>query len=120
MAIGTRVLVAVWCRSVGTTWILELHVLDPGMTLGKLVDWISSGVPTSQRRSVSRSIFDSRRRAGPSPGKALLSSDRVDAGARVQRNRNNRLPGVKARPRRGPRPARLGPIRRPGGGSRPW
>jgi len=48
VAIGTRVLVAVWCRSVGTIWTLELHELDPGMTLGTLVVWISSGVPTSQ------------------------------------------------------------------------
>jgi hydrogenase small subunit len=46
--IGTRVLIAVWCRSVGTTWTLELHEHDSGMTLGRLVDWISSGVPTSQ------------------------------------------------------------------------
>jgi hypothetical protein len=43
VAIETRVLVAVWCRSVGTTWTLELHELDSGMTLGTLVDWISSG-----------------------------------------------------------------------------
>jgi hypothetical protein len=48
VAIGTWVLVAVWCRSVGTTWTLELHELDPGMTLGTLVDWISSGMPTCQ------------------------------------------------------------------------
>lgn len=41
-------LVAVWCRSVGATWTLELHELDSGMMLGALVDWISSGVPTSQ------------------------------------------------------------------------
>jgi hypothetical protein len=48
VAIETRVLVAVWCRSVGTTWTLEFHELDSGMTLGTLVDWISSGVLTSQ------------------------------------------------------------------------
>jgi hypothetical protein len=42
------VLAAVWCRSVGATWTLELHELDSVMTLGALVDWISSGVPTSQ------------------------------------------------------------------------
>jgi hypothetical protein len=42
------VLIAVWCRSVGTTWTLELHERASGMTLGMLVDWISSGVPTSQ------------------------------------------------------------------------
>jgi hypothetical protein len=48
VAIGTRVLLAVWCCSVRTTWTLELQELDPGMALGTLVDWISSGVPTSQ------------------------------------------------------------------------
>ncbi|MDQ4092732.1 MAG: hypothetical protein M3143_04780 [Actinomycetota bacterium] len=44
------VLTAVWCRSVGTTWTIELHKLDRGMALGTTVDWISSGVPTSQRQ----------------------------------------------------------------------
>ncbi|MGH3780113.1 MAG: hypothetical protein ACRDRO_05625 [Pseudonocardiaceae bacterium] len=48
MPIGTRVLIAVWCCSVGATWTLELHEFDRRMTLGALVDWISSGVPTSQ------------------------------------------------------------------------
>lgn len=44
----TPVLAAVWCRSVGTTWTVELHKLDRGTALGTTVDWISSGVPTSQ------------------------------------------------------------------------
>jgi hypothetical protein len=48
MAAEAPVLIAVWCRSVGTTWTVELHELGPGATLGTLVDWISSGVPTSQ------------------------------------------------------------------------
>jgi hydrogenase small subunit len=48
VATGTRALVAVWCCSVGATWTLELHELNSGTTLGPLVDWISSGVPTSQ------------------------------------------------------------------------
>ncbi len=43
------VLAAVWCRSVGATWTVELHKLDRGTALGTTVDWISSGVPTSQR-----------------------------------------------------------------------
>jgi hypothetical protein len=43
-----RVLVAAWCRSVGTSWTLELHRLDSGLTSGTVVDWISSGVPISQ------------------------------------------------------------------------
>lgn len=34
---------AVWCRSVGASWTLELHELD-----GAIADWISSGVPISQ------------------------------------------------------------------------
>ncbi len=42
------VLAAVWCRSVGTSWTLELHELGPGMAPGKIMDWISSGVPISQ------------------------------------------------------------------------
>jgi hypothetical protein len=46
----TPVLAAVWCRSVGTTWTVELHQLDRGTALGTTVDWISSGVPTSQRQ----------------------------------------------------------------------
>lgn len=41
-------LVAVLCCSVGATWTVELHEFDPDMTLGPLVDWISTGVPTSQ------------------------------------------------------------------------
>ena len=44
------VLAAVWCRSVGTTWTVELHELDRGTALGTTVDWVSSGVPTSQRQ----------------------------------------------------------------------
>lgn len=43
-----RVLAAAWCRSVGTTWTLELHELDGGPARRTIVDWISSGVPISQ------------------------------------------------------------------------
>ncbi|MGH3786752.1 MAG: STAS domain-containing protein [Pseudonocardiaceae bacterium] len=43
-----RVLVVVWCCSVGATWTLELHELDRGDALGAIVDWVSSGVPVSQ------------------------------------------------------------------------
>jgi hypothetical protein len=42
------VLVAVWCRSVGASWTLELHQLSQGKPPLTLVDWISSGVPISQ------------------------------------------------------------------------
>jgi hypothetical protein len=42
------VLAAVWCRSVGTSWTLELHQLSCGTLPLTLVDWISSGVPISQ------------------------------------------------------------------------
>lgn len=42
------VLAAVWCRSVGTSWTLELHELDEGTTPRKIMDWMSSGVPIAQ------------------------------------------------------------------------
>jgi hypothetical protein len=42
------VMAAVWCRSVGTSWTLELHELDGGTALGTILDWISSGVPIAQ------------------------------------------------------------------------
>jgi hypothetical protein len=38
---------ASWCRSVGTTWTVELRSADEGV-LGRLVEWICSGVPTQQ------------------------------------------------------------------------
>ncbi|MGH3927997.1 MAG: hypothetical protein ACRDTT_34895 [Pseudonocardiaceae bacterium] len=47
VAAAEPVLVAVWCRSVGTSWTLELHELGRGMAPGKTVGWISSGVPIS-------------------------------------------------------------------------
>lgn len=42
------VLIAAWCRSVGTTWTLEVRQLDRDSALGTIVDWISSGVPVCQ------------------------------------------------------------------------
>ena len=46
---ASGVLAAVWCRSVGTSWTLELHQLDEGGPgRGRVVDWVSSGVPISQ------------------------------------------------------------------------
>jgi hypothetical protein len=45
---AARVLAAVWCRSVGASWTLELRELGPGMAPGKIMGWISSGVPISQ------------------------------------------------------------------------
>ena len=48
LAAVAPVLVAVWCRSVGTSWTLELHELDGGAASETIVDWISSGVPISQ------------------------------------------------------------------------
>jgi hypothetical protein len=59
----TPVLAAVWCRSVGSTWTIELHKLDRGTALGTTVDWISSGVPTSQRQpheDMARELLASR------------------------------------------------------------
>lgn len=44
----TPVLAAVWCTSVGSTWTLELRELDGDPGFGRVVDWISSGVPVSQ------------------------------------------------------------------------
>jgi hypothetical protein len=42
------VLAAVWCRSVGTSWTLELHQLGSGGTTPTTIaDWITSGVPIS-------------------------------------------------------------------------
>jgi hypothetical protein len=48
VAAAARVLVAVWCRSVGASWTLELHELGSGMAPGKIMGWISSGVPIFQ------------------------------------------------------------------------
>ena len=46
---ASGVLAAVWCRSVGTSWTLELQELDEGGPgRGRVVDWVSSGVPISQ------------------------------------------------------------------------
>jgi hypothetical protein len=45
---AARVLAAVWCRSVGASWTLELRELGRGRALGAIMDWISSGVPISQ------------------------------------------------------------------------
>jgi hypothetical protein len=42
------VLVALWCRSVGVCWTLELYEPDGGMAPGIITDWITSGVPISQ------------------------------------------------------------------------
>lgn len=42
------VLAAVWCRSVGASWTLELRELDDGPTPGTITDWITSGIPISQ------------------------------------------------------------------------
>ena len=44
------VLAAVWCRSVGTSWTLELHELDTDTAPGAIKDWIPSGVPISHPR----------------------------------------------------------------------
>jgi hypothetical protein len=45
---AASVLAAVWCRSVGTSWTLELHQLRHGTPHLTLMDWISSGVPITQ------------------------------------------------------------------------
>lgn len=48
VAARAPVLAAVWCRSVGTSWTLELHELDGVTAPGTIVGWISSGVPITQ------------------------------------------------------------------------
>jgi hypothetical protein len=48
MTVEEPVLIAAWCRSVGTFWTLELHRPDGGTASGTIVDWITSGVPISQ------------------------------------------------------------------------
>jgi hypothetical protein len=42
------VFAAVWCRSVGTCWTLELYQPSEGTAHGIITDWITSGVPISQ------------------------------------------------------------------------
>ncbi len=46
--VAADVLVAVWCRSVGLSWTLELYELDGRTTPGVIKHWITSGVPISQ------------------------------------------------------------------------
>jgi hypothetical protein len=48
MTSSVPVLAAVWCRSVGSTWTLELHHPRRGTPPMTLLDWISSGVPIAQ------------------------------------------------------------------------
>ena len=48
LATAASVLLAVWCRSVGASWTLELHELGDRTAPGMIVDWISSGVPISE------------------------------------------------------------------------
>lgn len=69
-ATGAPVLVAAWCCSVGATWTVELHELGPDTTLGTIVDWISSGVPTSQ----------------PEPDEAFVRALLADRGLRLYRD----------------------------------
>jgi hypothetical protein len=47
-AAPTSVVAVVWCRSVGTSWTLELHQLRRDIPHTTLMDWISSGVPITQ------------------------------------------------------------------------
>ena len=47
-AMARNVLAVVWCRSVGTSWTLELHELDGDRALGRIKQWINSGVPIWQ------------------------------------------------------------------------
>jgi hypothetical protein len=46
--VAAHVLAAVWCRSVGTAWTLELREFGRDTLLRSAVDWITSGIPISQ------------------------------------------------------------------------
>ncbi len=46
--VAVKVVIALWCRSVGTSWTLELYEPDGAMAPGIIKDWITSGVPISQ------------------------------------------------------------------------
>lgn len=46
--VAAQVLAAVWCRSVGSAWTLELREFGRDTLLGSTVDWITSGIPISQ------------------------------------------------------------------------
>ncbi|MGH4008113.1 MAG: hypothetical protein ACRDTH_08145 [Pseudonocardiaceae bacterium] len=63
VAASAPVLAAVWCRSVGSSWTLELHQLGRGTALGTVTDWISSGVPISQPEpeALARTLLAERR-----------------------------------------------------------
>lgn len=48
IAAAASALAAVWCRSVGSSWTVEVHQLDDGAAPGTVVDWVNSGIPISQ------------------------------------------------------------------------
>jgi hypothetical protein len=73
-------LAAVWCRSVGTSWTLELRELDGGRATGTIVDWINSGVPISQPEpdSLSRELLAKH-------GMQLFRDSSADPGTHTRR-----------------------------------
>jgi hypothetical protein len=76
------VLLAAWCRSVGTFWTLELHRIDGGTTTGTIVDWITSGVPISQPEPhvLTRELLAER-------GLHLFEDSSADTGTQQHRHR---------------------------------
>lgn len=76
------VLLAAWCRSVGTFWTLELHQLDGGMASRTVVDWITSGVPISQPEPHART-----RELLAERGLHLFQDSSADPGTRQSRHR---------------------------------
>ena len=76
------VLVAAWCRSVGTFWTLELHRVDGGTAAGTIVDWITSGVPISQPEphALTRELLAER-------GLHLFEDSSADPGTQQHRHR---------------------------------
>lgn len=53
-----RTLVALWCSSVGSTWTVELREFHAGTRGGRLVAWISSGVPISHPKPAEAEVRD--------------------------------------------------------------
>lgn len=88
VAVSSAVFTASWCRSVGTTWTVELRSLDRA-ELGCPVEWICSGVPT-QQPAPERQTDDLLRERG-----LLLFP--VDPAEATSRTRSRRLIGYVTR-----------------------
>ena len=81
---------ASWCRSVGTTWTVELRSVEEG-ALGRPVEWICSGVPTQQPAP--------ERQTADLLGERDLLLFPVDPGEPAPQTRSRRLIGYVTRDR---------------------